>query len=154
VDHEPEQDQDVFSGDDLDEEEDEAAVIDNLNISKTNSNNASVRSFGKREGSFASLDLIAKKVKDTVARKRKGKADELTIMKKRSSTNRTFIYVRIPAAKHCISFQGPTQSTFYNLYNFPFKQPKLEYRNKTWSVAEMIEEIQKRKLDLFVAKKK
>ncbi|KAL7329844.1 Protein SABRE [Mucor circinelloides] len=143
VDHEPEQDQDVFSGDDLDEEEDEAAVIDNLNISKTNSNNTSVRSFGKREGSFASLDLIAKKVKDTVVRKRKGKADELTIMKKRSSTNRTFIYVRIPAAKHCISFQGPTQNTFYNLYNFPFKQPKLEYRNKTWSVAEMTEEIQK-----------
>ncbi|OAC99376.1 hypothetical protein MUCCIDRAFT_84313 [Mucor lusitanicus CBS 277.49] len=129
--------------DEEDEDEDEAVVVDHLTMSRTNSNHASVRSFGKREGSFASLDMIAKRVKDTVVRKRKGKADELTIMKKRSSTNRTFIYVRIPAAKHCISFQGPTQSTFYNLYNFPFKQPKLEYRNKTWSVAEMTDEIQK-----------
>ncbi|KAK4514538.1 proteinase B [Mucor velutinosus] len=140
------QDQDVFSGDKLEEEEedqDEAVMIDNWSTTRTNRNHASVRSFGKREGSFASLDMIAKKVKETVVKKRKGKADELTIMKKRSSTNRTFIYVRIPAAKHCISFQGPTQNTFYNLYNFPFKQPKLEYRNKTWSIAEMTEEIQK-----------
>ncbi|GAN10255.1 conserved hypothetical protein [Mucor ambiguus] len=141
-----EQDHIVFSADDYEEEDegdDEAVVVDSLNVARTNSHHASVHSFGKREGSFASLDMIAKKVKDTVVKKRKGKADELTIMKKRSSTNRTFIYVRIPAAKHCISFQGPTQSTFYNLYNFPFKQPKLEYRNKTWSVAEMTEEIQK-----------
>lgn len=145
-DDDDQQDNDIFSEDDLDEDEDETTV-DNLNISRANNSNISIRSFsGKREGSFASFDLIAKKVKETVVRKRKLKADELTVMKKRSSTNRTFIYVRIPAAKHCISFQGPTQNTFYNLYNFPFKQPKLEYRNKTWSVAEMTEEIQKRKL--------
>ncbi|CEP17090.1 hypothetical protein [Parasitella parasitica] len=133
------QDQVLFSEDDDDDE----AALEDLTISKTDSNNASVRSFGRKEGSFASFDLLAKKVKQTVVKKRKGKADELTVMKKRSSTNRTFIFVRIPAAKHCISFQGPSQSTFYNLYNFPFKQPKLEYRNKTWSVAEMTEEIQK-----------
>ncbi|KAI8636510.1 golgi-body localization protein domain-containing protein [Parasitella parasitica] len=138
------QDQDMLSEEEDEEDDyDDEAAVDDLTISRTNSNDASVHSFGKREGSFANLDLIAKKVKQTVVKKRKGKADELTVMKKRSSTNRTFIYVRIPAAKHCISFQGPSQNTFYNLYNFPFKQPKLEYRNKTWSAAEMIEEIQK-----------
>lgn len=103
------------------------------------------RTLSRREGSFASFDLLTKKVKDTVIGKKKAKSDELTVMKNRSSTNRTFIYIRIPATKHCLSLRGPTQNTFYNIYNFPFKQPNLEYRNMTWSIAEMMEEIQKRK---------
>lgn len=129
------------------EESCEENETENLQVAKSDAKSVgkgSTLSLIKREGSFASFDMLTKRVKKTVTGKTKVKADELTIMKKRSSTNRTFIYVRIPAAKHCLSLQGPTQSTFYNLYNFPFKQPKLEYRNKTWSMAEMMEEIQKR----------
>jgi hypothetical protein len=149
-----EEDFDFINDDDADEENEEYpsdiddssehAEMEDLKVAKGNTKSIDKSSI-KREGSFVSFDMLTKKFKETVTGKPKAKADELTIMKKRSSTNRTFIYVRIPAAKHCLSLQGPTQSTLYNLYNFPFKQPKLEYRNKTWSMAEMMEEIQKRK---------
>jgi hypothetical protein len=147
------QDSDEEMTSDAEDEEESSSDIEDehmeeLQIAKSDAKSIdrnSSMSMVKREGSFASFDMLTKKVKETVTGKPKVKADELTIMKKRSSTNRTFIYVRIPAAKHCLSLQGPTQSTFYNLYNFPFKQPKLEYRNKTWSMAEMMEEIQRRK---------
>lgn len=99
----------------------------------------------KREGSFISFDSITKRVKSTITKKRKVKADELTVMKTRSYTNRTFIFVRIPSTKHCISIQGPTKNAIYNIYNFIFKQPKLEYRNMTWTTAEMTEAIKKGK---------
>lgn len=143
--------------DESDEYDDAMSVIDGLKVNSQSSSKIDLSSLdnpvdktysstmSKREGSFASFDLLTQKVKASVRGKRKSKSDELTVMKNRSSTNRTFIYVRIPATRHCLSLQGPTQKTFYNLYNFPFKQPKLEYRNKTWSIAEMMEEIQKRK---------
>jgi hypothetical protein len=153
--------------DEYDEErgEEQVSAVDGLNLASRSSSktdllslgggsvdksNASILSSNKREGSFASFDMITQKVKETVVmatawNKKAKSSDELTVMKNRSSTNRTFIYVRVPATKHCLSLQGPSHKTFYNLYNFPFKQPKLEYRNKTWSLAEMMEEIQRRK---------
>ncbi|KAG2234621.1 hypothetical protein INT48_003429, partial [Thamnidium elegans] len=143
------------SEEEYDDDEDVVSLVDGLEVTSRNSSKFDNRSLSnsvdktfnstlsKREGSFASFDLITKKVKETVRRKKSMKSDELTVMKNRSSTNRTFIYIRIPATKHCLSLRGPTQNTFYNLYNFPFKQPKLEYRNTTWSIAEMMEEIQK-----------
>lgn len=146
-----EEDEEEF--DDVQEEE---TTMDGLKVTSRSSSKSDLLSLGgnsladksslfsKREGSFASFDMLTQKVKQSVTRKPKAKSDELTIMKNRSSTNRTFIYVRIPATTHCLSLQGPSQRTLYNLYNFPFKQPKLEYRNKTWSMAEMMEEIQKR----------
>lgn len=143
---------------DNDDDEDVVSLVDGLDVTSRNSSKLDNQSLStnsvdktfnsrlsKREGSFASFDLITQKVKETVRRKKSLKSDELTVMKNRSSTNRTFIYIRIPATKHCLSLRGPTQNTIYNLYNFPFKQPKLEYRNMTWSIAEMMEEIQKRK---------
>lgn len=137
---------------DDDEEEEEDMSVDGLGVKSTHSETSSLHSsvdktfnssLSKREGSFASFDLLTQKVKESVRGKRKSKSDELTVMKKRSSSNYTFIYVRIPATRHCLSLQGPSQNTIYNLYNFPFKQPKLEYRNKTWSIAEMMEEMQR-----------
>ncbi|KAG1591659.1 hypothetical protein G6F48_003155 [Rhizopus delemar] len=97
----------------------------------------------KRDSSFASIETLAKIMKGTFHGKSKPKQDELTIMKTRSSTNRTFIYIKISGAKHCISLRGPSKNTFYNIYDFPFHQPSLEYRNKTWSIAKMTEEVQK-----------
>ncbi|KAI9483680.1 MAG: golgi-body localization protein domain-containing protein [Benjaminiella poitrasii] len=110
---------------------------------QVNSDQVSLFSSSKREGSFTSFDFLSKKVRETLRGKPKVKADELTIMKRRSQINCTFIYVRVPSTKHCLSLQGPSQNTIYNLYNFLFKQPKIEYRNKTWSINEMVSDIQK-----------
>jgi hypothetical protein len=105
----------------------------------------------KRDSSFASIETLAKIMKGTFHGKPKPKQDELTIMKTRSSTNRAFIYIKISGAKHCISLRGPSKNTFYNIYDFPFHQPSLEYRNKTWSIAKMTEEVQKRKFIIQTA---
>jgi hypothetical protein len=32
-------------------------------------------------------------------------ADDLSVMKERASSNRTFIYIKVPGAKHCLSYQ-------------------------------------------------
>ncbi|GAA5805686.1 hypothetical protein HPULCUR_011209 [Helicostylum pulchrum] len=144
IEEEYEDDEDAVSlVDGLDVTSGNSSKLDNQSLSTSSVDKTFNSRLSKREGSFASFDLITKKVKETVRRKKSMKSDELTVMKNRSSTNRTFIYIRIPATKHCLSLRGPTQNTFYNLYNFPFKQPNLEYRNMTWSLAEMMEEIQR-----------
>lgn len=132
----------------LNEEFDDDASFNEFQNNNEPMEKTSLRSPPKREGSFISFDSITQKVKKSMSRKSKIKADELTVMKTRSSTNRTFIFVRIPSAKHCVSIQGPSRNTIYNIYNFMFKQPSLEYRNVTWTMAEMTEKIKRGKLQL------
>ncbi|ORZ12269.1 golgi-body localization protein domain-domain-containing protein [Absidia repens] len=67
--------------------------------------------------------------------------DDLTIMKHRASNNRTFILIKIHGAKHCLSFQGT--KNIYDLQNFRFRQPNLEYRNKTWSWYDLLNALKK-----------
>ncbi|KAL0080005.1 golgi-body localization protein domain-containing protein [Phycomyces blakesleeanus] len=74
---------------------------------------------------------------------RKGATDDLTVMKNRASNNRAFILVKIPGAKHCLSYQGPKEKNIEDLRDFVFQQPNLEYRNKTWSWFELMSNIKK-----------
>ncbi|CAO3623552.1 unnamed protein product [Cunninghamella echinulata] len=67
--------------------------------------------------------------------------DDLVIMKQRASNNCTFILIKIPSAKHCLSFKGNKQ--IYDLQNFKFRQPNLEYRNKTWSWYDLLNALKK-----------
>ncbi|KAI8093840.1 golgi-body localization protein domain-containing protein [Halteromyces radiatus] len=67
--------------------------------------------------------------------------NDLTIMKQRASNNKTFILIKIPGAKHCLSFQGA--KSIYDLENFRFRQPHLEYRNKTWSWYDLVNALKK-----------
>ncbi|KAI8978602.1 golgi-body localization protein domain-containing protein [Pilobolus umbonatus] len=101
-----------------------------------------IKRSAKREGSFASLDLFSKKEKKMADEKRM-KTDELSLMKRRSSTNKTFISIHIHGATHCLSLQGPTDKSLYNIYNLPFKLPNIEYKNVTWSTVEIVEAVQK-----------
>jgi hypothetical protein len=59
----------------------------------------------KKSSSIFSFDMLSKKVKLPYKEKNIIKADELSVMKKRSSTNRTFILVKISGAQHCLSLQ-------------------------------------------------
>ncbi|KAG2176544.1 hypothetical protein INT44_007207 [Umbelopsis vinacea] len=70
-------------------------------------------------------------------------ADDLSVMKERASNNRTFIYIKVPGAKHCLSYQGPKEKNIEDLYEFVFSQPTLEYRNRTWSWYELMNAVKK-----------
>ncbi|OZJ05148.1 hypothetical protein BZG36_02198 [Bifiguratus adelaidae] len=71
------------------------------------------------------------------------KSDELSLMKSRASQNRTFIYIKIPGVPHCLSYQGPKEKNIEDLYDFVFRQPTLEYRNKTWTYLEFLNQVKK-----------
>ncbi|KAI8066403.1 golgi-body localization protein domain-containing protein [Gongronella butleri] len=67
--------------------------------------------------------------------------DDVSIMKQRASTTRSFILIKIPGVEHCLSFKG--KKAIYNLHNFRFKQPSLEYRNKCCSWYELLQLLKK-----------
>ncbi|KAI7900356.1 golgi-body localization protein domain-containing protein [Cokeromyces recurvatus] len=69
--------------------------------------------------------------------------DDLSVMKKRASSNRTFILVKIPGARHCLSYQGPKEKNLEDLRDFAFEQPTLEFRNETWSWFELVSNIKR-----------
>ncbi|KAI8379699.1 golgi-body localization protein domain-containing protein [Radiomyces spectabilis] len=69
--------------------------------------------------------------------------DQLSIMKSRASANWTFLLVKIPGNKHCLSFQGPKKRNLYDLREFRFFQPSIEYRNKAGTWTELLLSIKK-----------
>ncbi|KAI8985971.1 golgi-body localization protein domain-containing protein [Pilobolus umbonatus] len=69
--------------------------------------------------------------------------DDLMVMKTRASSNRTFILVKIPGTKHCLSYQGPKEKNIVDLRDFAFEQPTLEFRNETWSWFELMSQIKR-----------
>ncbi|KAL9554569.1 hypothetical protein MBANPS3_002762 [Mucor bainieri] len=56
--------------------------------------------------------------------------DDLSVMKKRASSNRAFIL-------------GPKEKNIEDLRDFAFEQPTLEFRNETWSWFELMSNIKK-----------
>ncbi|CAM0140417.1 unnamed protein product [Umbelopsis sp. WA50703] len=69
--------------------------------------------------------------------------NEISVMRKRASNTRCFIYVKIPGTKHCLTYKGPKNRNFEDLNNFVFKQPTIELRNRTCSWFELLELIKK-----------
>ncbi|KAI9263182.1 golgi-body localization protein domain-containing protein [Phascolomyces articulosus] len=74
---------------------------------------------------------------------KKSVVDDLSVMKKRASSNRAFLLVKIPGTRHCLSYQGQKEKNIEDLRDFAFQQPNLEYRNKTWSWFELMSIIKK-----------
>ncbi|ORX87977.1 hypothetical protein BCR32DRAFT_263844 [Anaeromyces robustus] len=64
-------------------------------------------------------------------------------MQDRALQNRTFVYIKIPGAHHCISYKGPKDKNISDIFQFTFKFPTLEYRNKTWSWYEFLMAVKK-----------
>jgi len=64
-------------------------------------------------------------------------------MKNRASQNKSFVYIKIPGAHHCISYKGPKNKNISDIFQFTFKFPTLEYRNKTWSWYEFLMAVKK-----------
>ncbi|KAI9315392.1 golgi-body localization protein domain-containing protein [Dichotomocladium elegans] len=80
------------------------------------------------------------------SKKKRGKkdaVDDLSVMKKRASSNCAFLLVKIPGTRHCLSYRGPKEKNIEDLRDFTFHQPNLEYNNETWSWFELISCIKK-----------
>nr|KAJ3421428.1 hypothetical protein HK105_003574 [Polyrhizophydium stewartii] len=71
------------------------------------------------------------------------KVTELRQMQVRASENRSFIYIKIPGAPHCLSYHGHKEKNLEDINMFEFKMPNLEYRNRTWTWYELFSAIKK-----------
>ncbi|KAL1916065.1 uncharacterized protein VTP21DRAFT_6069 [Calcarisporiella thermophila] len=69
--------------------------------------------------------------------------DELHLMKTRASQNRTFIYIKVPEATHCLSYQGAKTKNIEDFKDFVFRMPTFEYQNKTWTWLEFMVQLKK-----------
>ncbi|KAJ3415500.1 hypothetical protein HDV05_004702 [Chytridiales sp. JEL 0842] len=72
-----------------------------------------------------------------------GQLDELKQMQARASENKSFIYVKVPGAQHCLSYRGVKEKNIEDLNLFVFRMPTLEYRNKTWSWHDLLTALKK-----------
>ncbi|KAJ1966194.1 Protein SABRE [Dimargaris xerosporica] len=64
-------------------------------------------------------------------------------MKSRASKNKTFVYIKLPGARHCISYQGQKGKNLEDLRGFVFTLPTFEYHNETWSWLEFVTQVKK-----------
>ncbi|KAJ1657144.1 Protein SABRE [Dispira simplex] len=64
-------------------------------------------------------------------------------MKSRASKNKTFLYITLPGARHCLSYQGQKGKNLEDLHGFVFTFPTFEYHNETWSWLELLTQVKK-----------
>ncbi|KAJ1919323.1 Protein SABRE [Tieghemiomyces parasiticus] len=64
-------------------------------------------------------------------------------MKSRASRNKTFVYLKVPGARHCVSYHGPKGKNLEDLHGFVFTLPTFEYHNETWSWLELVTQVKK-----------
>ncbi|OLY78835.1 UPF0648 protein [Smittium mucronatum] len=64
-------------------------------------------------------------------------------MQTKASENKTFITVRIPGHRHCISYHGSKRNNLMDLHNFVFKAPTLEYRNEVFTYYQLLMHVKK-----------
>ncbi|GAA6011720.1 hypothetical protein JCM10207_004222 [Rhodosporidiobolus poonsookiae] len=69
-------------------------------------------------------------------------ADE---MRRRASSNRTFIFVDITSTVLCLTYRSEKEdkSSLPNIYNITYKTPSIQYRSKTWSFLELLDQIKR-----------
>ncbi|KAI8059019.1 golgi-body localization protein domain-containing protein [Gilbertella persicaria] len=121
------------------------ASMPTLESTKLNTSNASMSNSREEDDTNNSPSTPSKKSrKYNLQKSNKLKtSDDLSVMKKRASSNRAFILVKIPGARHCLSYQGPKEKNIEDLRDFAFEQPTLEFRNETWSWFELASSIKK-----------
>ncbi|KAJ3185044.1 hypothetical protein HDU87_002610 [Geranomyces variabilis] len=79
------------------------------------------------------------------------KLNELKQMQARASQNRSFIYIKMPGAQHCLSYRGSKEKNIEDLFMFAFKMPTLEFRNKTWTWLDFLDAVKKEALRAVLA---
>ncbi|KAK0552268.1 Protein SABRE [Tilletia horrida] len=59
-------------------------------------------------------------------------------MRKRASTNRTFVNVKFAQTILCLSYKGDKQKSITDLFDLVFRAPTLEYRNQTCGYEDLV----------------
>lgn len=68
---------------------------------------------------------------------------DVKLMKDRASSNRTFVYIKVPGSTHCVSYHGEKEKNIEDLDQFVLKLPTLEYHNKTWTWLEFMLQVRR-----------
>ncbi|KAI9281059.1 golgi-body localization protein domain-containing protein [Sporodiniella umbellata] len=102
----------------------------------------------KKSKTIGTLGSLVKKVKKTILPNTS--LYESTQHQKRPQRNISFISIVISGANHRVSLRGPYNSTLYNIIDFSFKQPNLQYVNKTWSLMKLTKKVQKHYLSALL----
>ncbi|KAJ1966144.1 Protein SABRE, partial [Dipsacomyces acuminosporus] len=76
--------------------------------------------------------------------------DQVDQMKKRASSNKTFLNIKIDGSTICISYQGKKASNITDLRDFEFHAPTLELRNKVESYFELLMQVKKEYMSVVV----
>lgn len=69
-------------------------------------------------------------------------------MRKRSSSNLTFVYFKLPETVFCMSYKGDKDKSITDVYDLVFRAPNIEYRNRTWAYEDLVQHM---KRDIFRA---
>ncbi|KAI7824474.1 hypothetical protein BX661DRAFT_185375 [Kickxella alabastrina] len=71
-------------------------------------------------------------------------------MKKRASSNKTFLNIKIGGSTLCISYQGKKTNNITDLRDFEFHAPRLELRNQVESYYELLMQVKKEYMSVVV----
>ncbi|KAJ2909126.1 Protein SABRE [Coemansia aciculifera] len=76
--------------------------------------------------------------------------DQVDQMKKRASSNKTFLNIKIGGSTLCISYQGKNAHNLTDLRDFEFHAPTLELRNQVESYYELLMQVKKEYMSVVV----
>ncbi|KAJ2455786.1 Protein SABRE [Coemansia sp. RSA 2336] len=76
--------------------------------------------------------------------------DQVDEMKKRASSNKTFLHIKIGGSTLCISYQGRRANNITDLRDFEFHAPTLELRNQVESYFELLMQVKKEYMSVAV----
>jgi hypothetical protein len=83
--------------------------------------------------------------------KKDARSDDLTEMMSRASEFMTVAYFKIPSMVLCLSYKGKSQRNFEDVHDLVFRMPTVEYRNKTWSNLDLVNQLKKDVLKALVS---
>lgn len=72
-------------------------------------------------------------------------------MKSRAQYNVFFVYVKVPASQHLLSYKGTGKTSIMDIDRFVLDLPDFEYQNKLWSWPEFFNQLRKGKTCLYIS---
>ncbi|CDR46544.1 RHTO0S12e05996g1_1 [Rhodotorula toruloides] len=98
-------------------------------------------------GSIRSVETRVRKAISTEALINEDREEGLDAdeMRRRAATNRTFIFVEVSSTVLCLTYRSEKEdkSSLPNIYNITYTTPLIQYRSKTWSFLDMLNEIKR-----------
>jgi len=123
--------------------------VSTFSVSKDNDTDSNLqenKSFDaiSRNSSSENISVMGNQAKSSKINKSKNTSgNQLTQMRTRASKNKTFIYIKVPGVQHCLSYKGSKTKNIVDLYDFTFKLPTMEFRNKTWTWLDLLMNVKK-----------